>query len=91
MSHLDLAGMPGIDDELPHILYTTSKGKIPDYADQFQGWPDLNPDLQVQNFDDEAIIDWLNRTFRVGDGTSARYARLVSEFNLLNRGVLKCE
>jgi hypothetical protein len=93
MAYLDLAGLRGVDDQIPKIIYTTSQEKVPDYVEQFKSWKKLNPDWEIVNFDDAATLEWLRTTFTVGNGSSARYARLANEFSSLNRGVLKggCE
>ncbi len=91
MSHLRLTGAEELDDKLPKDIYTTSKGIQPDYADQFRSWFDLNPDWQFRNYNDDDTSDWLNTTFRIGGEKSTTFARVVSEFDSLDRGVLKGE
>jgi mannosyltransferase OCH1-like enzyme len=92
LQHLELAS-PAFtadnDDDLPRKIYTTSKGLVPDYADEFEGWKKLSPDWDVVNYDDEKTLKWLKRTLPAENGQNE--AKLIHEFASLTKGVLKGE
>ena len=66
VEHLDLASVnytAGNGDDLPRKIDTTSKGVVPDYAEEFKGWSRLSPEWKIVNYDDEKTLKWLHSIF----------------------------
>lgn len=87
LSYLSLVPPPSLP--VPKTIYTTDRHPPSEFPVQFHSWAQMNPEWRTMFVDDEAMDEWLESSFRGGEGVVREMKALMDGHGIIRADIFR--